>query len=526
MPEGLNAPEGDISDYAAQSAFGDLNLPGAPGGAGSAWGTGIMRGLGDLGGYIYDATAGNTGRVLRGELQPGTPEFNAAGRDAASVAAGLGGASGLAFGAEEEGGALLGTAGGGSGLLPEERLQRYLRGYQQAYGRVAPPDIQNNFRRMLGMEPLPPQSPSALTPQYEQGGAVSPPVRPFHELTPDAQRQQVIWEAQQRYSAMREAELRGEGPAPVMSQIMEEEFQRRLGMSAPRPQLPSSAPPPTSGLAGELEQARSSHQQLYGRDFTPSEESEMRRIIAIRRMREAQARGLGTRVDPNEVRPPGAPVARPGDVQLPASMRWKPPEERAAPPLGKVTVQEERGHGGDLRYFNFLDEQGNKLGEIYGYEKYSRLHGGTVFHVDMMKSGEGAQSLGRQHIRDIRAQLKAAFPGTKGIEGFRISGARHYTGKVGYAFQPWMGGVYIPFDDDEFSRMHPQLVGDVEPLKPGEPIAPAGRYGGREISDIVGGLRAQGGGFFPGFGKRYPYEGWMGRRGQGTPGNTNDPDAQ
>ena len=44
--------------------------------------------------------------------------------------------------------------------------------------------------------------------------------------------------------------------------------------------------------------------------------------------------------------------------------------------------------------------------------------------------------------------MKEEYPGTVGIYGHRISGARKYTGKLGTGGIKWTGGSFIPWDYD------------------------------------------------------------------------------
>jgi hypothetical protein len=122
--------------------YGDEDLPGAPGGAGSAWATGILRGLGQLAEGAYEGTGGVIRDVMTGQLQPGSD-------DAITAAANTALAYGLPGGAPAEEGVL---ASGAKGLMKRaDQLQdvpkkvaklrqgRTFPEYAEQYPPVGPP---------------------------------------------------------------------------------------------------------------------------------------------------------------------------------------------------------------------------------------------------------------------------------------------------------------------------------------------------------------------------------------------------
>jgi hypothetical protein len=185
----------DISQYAFQSSLGgDPGLVGTlpPNPATS----GFFRALGgdiyDMGRGMYEATAGNLGRMMTGEIQPGTPEAESAARQAAVAATGLGGAGSLMVGAGEAGpGVALGMARARRPIAypnarysPGETPPQELSGPQQLAQMRA-----DEARRGIGGN----QPPEPMEP----GGAISPgppdvPVTPAPQIHSNLTPQQAM----------------------------------------------------------------------------------------------------------------------------------------------------------------------------------------------------------------------------------------------------------------------------------------------------------------------------------------------
>jgi hypothetical protein len=545
----------DISDYAAPQQPPPLPTWGDPEAAGavassqamqpfvSGFGQALGGDLYDIGKGIIDTTGGTLQRVLSGQLQPGTPEFNDAARQSAVTASGVGGAGSL-IGAGEEG-VVTGMARARrlrpfvrdeplpaldtpppamGGNMPPESLNvtqpsqpgmRYYPSSEELAQRQTEQeavDAQNRrydpSQRRMAFTPeeqaidqwvqtgrLPPgfqlraahpnsgvafeayRPPPAPLP-YQQAGidAVrnTPPQRPFHELTPAEQR------AQQRA----ERELNGPPvdpayagrptsypglPAETLNQ-MRERFHNTHGAPMGEHIEQAMADAVRHRLNGSpLDEAQALYRmqrdvELEHGGARPSMENIMRRII---QRRDAEARARETQ----QFQTRDAQMEqRQRDV---GAMREVPEEQRgsrlrATAPVGKdFKLHRTEGHPGTsgpyhTHRFDVRTPNGQTHADLTVTQIPARnsreaqlaglSHDDHIVHVDGFWGQHGdtgnVGALGPREIRNLYRQLKEHFPDTKGIEGFRVSGAREWSGGgSATAFRKWMNGGFIPWTD-------------------------------------------------------------------------------
>jgi hypothetical protein len=442
------------------------NPAGAPGGVTPGFGLDFLNWAGNA---LYGMGPQQLDDVMSGRAQPGTPEAESAARQAATNVAGLGTATSFGLG-EEAAGATLGMSRSrrplhDDMLPPNERA--VVGGNQPPEATPVEPTGFQAYQQVLPAGPITERYP-VLGGRLEEMEAQNPPPMPAgYENRPES------------YINLPRMLLRS----------MRQGYERRFGETMPL-QVENALSDVFAARAngGHLDEATATYRYLREVEFahggpTPNMDEVLRQVITRREVyaaRQREEEAIRSRLEANDQNRRNVGALR--DAQFNEERRQEaqaagisiseairrheqrnkirpkipPRSSEAQPPVGSLTLtpvdEYELRHsrsGTTEKIFNVNDPGGNRLAHLRTMRINSRKHGGPIVHINWVgvdDTGEFFHRIGHRNVRALMKGLKEHYPGTLGVSGHRIGGARKYSGTLGEAFIPWHGGVMIPWD--------------------------------------------------------------------------------